>query len=85
MTQLTTEDVRDAYGWYLGGHTLQYDPSGEEDFDRWLAEHDAQVAAKALRGAAADMQDIFLVQRSLLQGTTYEWLRERADRIEGEA
>lgn len=77
-----TQEVRDAYAWYEGGIYHEYDPKGYPKIDRWLAAHDAEVAAKALREAAAEMQDILLVQRSLLGSPTYTWLRNRADRIE---
>lgn len=33
-------------------------PVTPKQFDRWLAEHDAQVAAQALRDAAQDMRGV---------------------------
>lgn len=44
-------------------------------FDRWLAQHDREVAARALREAADAFQAVWPVY-----GDT--WLRDRADRIE---
>ena len=44
----TTEDVREAYGW--SGHDSYIELnriSRREEFDRWLAEHDRQVAERA--------------------------------------
>lgn len=52
----TTEEVRDAYCWALGGVTLTYDLAGEAPFDRWKAANDAEVAAKALQEAADDFR-----------------------------
>ena len=84
MSDYTLEDVRKHYAFRMAGDRIHRTDDYYADFDRALAAHDAAVAAKALRDAAAEMQDIFLVQRSLLNGTTYEWLRDRADRIEEE-
>jgi len=56
----TTSDVRDLYttaGW---DHTLHYDQEAYAEFDRWLARHDAEVAAQALREAAIDFRYILL-------------------------
>ena len=41
----TTEEVRSMYG----------GPRYEPEFDRWLAAHDAQIAAQALREAADEI------------------------------
>lgn len=57
-------------------------------FRRWLAEHDAQVAAQALRDAAASAPSAL----GITSGSRIEvgvraaaWLRARADRIAGGA
>ena len=76
----TTDDVRDYYG------------NGQvpEEFDRWLAAHDAEVASKALRDAADAWQtggwanglpkgaDRVALILGMAQGAT-TWLRARAD------
>jgi hypothetical protein len=66
----TTEEVRNWDG-CIGT------PMPPEEFDRWLAARDREVAAKALREAATALRS---------HGVEHEpqanWLRERADRIE---
>lgn len=62
----TTEDVRDAYALsrvnlFAQGYTEQgdRDRSARADFDRWLAQHEAEVAAAARdfnRAADADLE-----------------------------
>ena len=51
-----------------------------EAFDRWLAAHDREVAAKTLRdaAAAADADDLFRDPLRLKS----DWLRARADNLE---
>lgn len=56
----------------------------------WLAEHDAQVAAKVLRGAArafrCDNETLSLRDVALVNANAVHWLKARADLIEhGEA
>ena len=76
----TTEEVRSMYG----------GPRYEPEFDRWLADHDAEVAAQALRDAAEVMLKVKspfhwqLPTTPKEQGTTETppvWLRSRADLI----
>lgn len=81
----TTGYVRKTYSLgYLDG--LLYDEQQAQqaenlaEFDQWLAQHDAEVAAKALRGAASAP-----IPRAVLASGLRQWLRERADRIEWEA
>jgi phage terminase Nu1 subunit (DNA packaging protein) len=56
--------------------------AAQAEFNRWLAAHDAEVAAKALREAArcieagADSQNKWTIRN---------WLRDRAERIQGGA
>lgn len=50
IERVTTAEVRDGYG-----RELEYMPPEESrlaQFDRWLVEHDAEVAATALESAA---------------------------------
>jgi hypothetical protein len=59
----TTDAVREAYAVEAG---VIYEPERREaEFDRWLAAHDREVAAKALREWAAEVverypEDVFL-------------------------
>ena len=65
----TTEEVRSMYG----------GPRYEPEFDRWLAAHDAEVAAQALRDAASAP-----IPRAALNTRTdglRQWLRDRADQV----
>lgn len=80
----TTGYVRKTYSLgYLDG--LLYDEQQAQqaenlaEFDQWLAQHDAEVAAKALRDAASAP-----IPRAVLSSGLRQWLRERADRIERE-
>lgn len=67
----------------------------KDEFDAWLAQHDAEVAAKALRQAADDAEqyarDTYWRDDSMFHHNSRvaaqghaERLRERADRIETE-
>lgn len=86
----TTEEVREQY-------TREEPPrigtvSGKAaDFDRWLAQHNREVAAGALRALADEKEaDVIAWERStgqLLEYRHLRWievrgLRARADRIE---
>lgn len=76
----STEDVRNWFA-YGSGPRHTWDES-RQDFDRWLAAHDAQVRAEALRDAAdamdnTDDPDSLYVSN----GDIDLWLRARADRI----
>ena len=55
-------------------------PVTPEQFDRWLAANDAEVAARALREAAEAAYDEWPGGSGV--HCTPEWLRVRADRIE---
>ena len=57
----TTEEVRSVYG----------GPRCEPEFDRWLAAHDAEVAAQALR-EAADRIHVSLQQAHKRAGRTLD-------------
>lgn len=79
----STDVVRGRYcdGVYVQtGHTTE-----GEDFDRWLTQHDRQVAVNALRGfaAAASNASDFHIE-VLLGGSAYvlHLLRDCADKIE---
>ena len=54
------------------------DAEAREDWAAWLAAHDAEVAADALRCAASAP-----IPRAALSNGLRQWLRDRADRIEG--
>ena len=82
----TTEQVRN--GWIDNGTHEERDGA---EFDRWLAAHDAQVAAKALRDAA-DALDALTPETipddprwtcDLGYHGEAEWLRDYAERPEG--
>lgn len=67
----TTEDVQDIYGTH---------PTHVEEFYRWLAAHDAEVAAKTLIRAACDLR----VGRGPIDPRrTDEWLEAQAAGIRG--
>ena len=69
----TTEEVRSMYG----------GPRYEPEFDRWLAAHDAEVRAQALReaGDVLDRQPA-KAKHGLPMMLRADWLRDRANRIE---
>lgn len=91
-----TDHVRDIYvqgrsllSFYSEGR-LAEDMRNGAAFDRWLAQHDREVAEQALRDAAE-----YVVQMGLEFGTdrlafanarhdVADWLNARADRIERE-
>ena len=79
----TTEYVRDFYAKFTPSILIDRRPNGyeraEAEFDRWLAEHDREVAAGALRDAAGSA----IPRKALAQGTR-DWLRARADQIKDE-
>ncbi len=87
----TTEVVRDEWGHLEGFIIPDGVPKREAAFDRWLAAHDREVAAKALRGWA-DFQERSLEQFAYVtddcdRSETAEWckaIRHYADRIETE-
>lgn len=95
----TTGDVRE---FYHGGRITCDNPPGmnerNAEFDRWLAAHDAEVAANALRDAASvlyseeqaqwalDAKRVFgsqMIAQHL--GVLRKLITARADRIEREA
>lgn len=70
----TTAQVKDSTS--LDGATAL----DEAEFDRWLAQHDAEVAGKALRDAAADLMGPECCGSLEVPA----WLRGRATEIEGQ-
>ena len=71
----TTKEVRSDYQWgvHACGCCAERRPEDVEAFDRWLAAHDAEVAATALEEMAASA-----IPRKALANDTRKWLRERA-------
>lgn len=77
----TDDEMRYAYARDL--------PSATSEFDRWLAEHDAQVAAQALTHAADELQAMLGADGPGNRSTGYgragldllAQVRARADRI----
>jgi phage terminase Nu1 subunit (DNA packaging protein) len=87
----TTDEVRAMYVTGTPPHRVTV-PAGNDEFDRWLAQHDAEVAAKALRQAADDWQagewanvprhaDRVADRLGAAQHVS-DWLRAEADRTE---
>ena len=80
------EDVRE---WYIAGrrthNPFASDAALVERFDTWLAEHDREVAARALRDAAKDATYGGRVSLDRLPApgrrSIASWLRARADQI----
>jgi hypothetical protein len=76
----TTTDIRNWATYVpdrsIGMHVSQPDA---EAFDRWLAAHDREVAAKALRDAASDYFDAHIYP--VPPREVRAWLRGRADGI----
>ncbi|SNS43379.1 hypothetical protein SAMN06309944_0237 [Micrococcales bacterium KH10] len=80
----TTEQVRDAYSFdpvaeYHDPITPHHVINGRA-FDRWLAAHEAEVKAEALREAVKDIDYAGL--GTYEANTVVSWLSTRADRIE---
>jgi hypothetical protein len=87
----TTDEVRDRAS-AQAGYTSGMVEAMTAEFDRWLAAHDAEVAAKALRALADNLgvnvgdddsewwQGYRQAQREFVHGVA-----ERADRIRGGA
>lgn len=76
----TAGQVREAYADQTGVASRRQ--MHRDDFDRWLAEHDREVTARALRAAADAMGDLLECS-----GDT-RWdgrLRDRADAVEAGA
>lgn len=72
----TTGNVRSVFAYAGAG---QSERRRREAFDRWLAAHDAEVAARTLREAA----DAHLSEYGTWGGASQgAWLRARADQIE---
>lgn len=55
-----------------------WEPYGDGSFDRWLAQHDAEVKAEALREAAEQLE-----AHGRFDVPVWTLLRDRADSIEG--
>ena len=83
----TTDEVRGLYTVIMFRENRPYlRQSLDEhraDFDRWLEQHDREVAAKALH-LAADRLPAFHDRNAPEWAitSTFKWLHERADRIE---
>lgn len=86
----TTDDVR--MGWAdLRAETVQEGLLAEAEFDRWLAQHDAEIQAQALRDAEDNWQGgewadaprrADRIQERLANGKHVgDWLRRRAARL----
>ncbi len=78
------DKVRDAYVRGMRQAFIASAAEHADEFDRWLAARDREVAAKALRDAADEAQQGFVDEQ---QGIGFarvrtDWLRARADRIE---
>ena len=92
----TTEYVRDFYAKFTPSILIDRRPNGyeraEAEFDRWLAEHDREVAARTLRDAALDWQTRAwantprhadrIADRMAASQYACDWLRAHADQIE---
>lgn len=82
----TTEDVRDWYA-HKGGSTLSPYYASKltrrmNEFDAWLAQHDAEAQATALEEAADEMEGGFNADTLNLERRQIKrWLRARAARI----
>ena len=72
----TTDEVRAFYVDGIGAPSL----ANGHRFDRWLAAHDAEVRAQALRDAAS--APIPRAALNTRNNGLRQWLRARADRIE---
>jgi hypothetical protein len=83
----TTEQLRDKYaqhaltsrGWPGGWVGERVDREAREEFDRWLAEHDAQVRADALREAAAGLVESGWIEREEARMAS-SWLTAEAEK-----
>ncbi len=82
----TTVEVRHAYG---DARCADADDPAhangcpqDAEFDRWLAEHDRQVKAEALREAADSYVLGHIAYMGFQPGYTQKWLRARADALE---
>ena len=74
----TTGEVRRRYAYARSGKPGHKNQGAVAEFDRWLAAHDAEVAAKALEDAAdqidKDFQSLPSWDESYRDGTrTQEW------------
>lgn len=85
----TTDGVRRTY--FLFRHAkdraLKQDPDNSDaidEFDRWLADHDREVAAKVLREAAERVEPLSgaPLPTGPSRGQVADWLRDRAADIE---
>ena len=84
MAELTTKRLRTIYIATDTRYGFGYDNREEvaAEFDAWLAAHDAQVKAEALREAAAEYRVMRLQNAQLDASTAFGYI---ADRIEREA
>lgn len=77
-----TDEVRSDYrpiSW--ANYDPERDPDADAMFDRWLAVHDREVAAQALRDAADDRTSP-ASQTAYFTPEARQFLRDRADGIE---
>lgn len=85
----TTEEVRARIG---SGWGAPYRDELRRDFDRWLAQHDREVAAGELKEAAKELAPFEDLDTTIVVGgegdegwvtvLVSDWLTIRADRIE---
>lgn len=78
---------KEAIIWFLRELLIRLEGAtvAKEEFNAWLAEHDAKVRAEALREAYADLQAYTDSGAPFGQRPVEEFLLHRADRIEREA
>ena len=75
----TTETVRERFadGFPRAGYIQAL-----EDFDRWLAAHDAEVLRKAAAEFPCDDEALTMFELALVRSNAGHYLRDRADLIE---
>lgn len=79
---LTIEDVR-----YRYAYESRYQEVLESDlaeFDDWLAAHDRETAAQAVRDVATSLRDVGIHWPNDVYVPLIGWLDTRADRIEAD-
>lgn len=83
MSELTANEATAllAAGMYASPPTEAQMKDGIERAESWLAAHDRQIKAEALRVASAQCSNVAFGSNA----DVAEWLLDRADRIESEA
>lgn len=79
----TTDEVREAVDEWVWSRRMfrpELASSDVAEFDRWLAEHDREVAAKALTDAAEHITDDYL-KRALLARAAALGVPEEAEHV----